>query len=263
MTSARAVRGSVVTRTRPLVVAHRGDSFDCPENTPSAFAAALAAGVDGIELDVRLSRDGIPLICHDATLQRFGGSTQSLRQMTAAQIQAADVGAWKSQRFFGQRVPTLDHVLTQCREITVFIELKATNGPGRTAYHRRLLRAVVEVIAKQRAERRVCVLCFDGGVLEKISRMAPKLRRVRNCERLPQDVDQWLVRQPGLYAACFDRRILTQAVVDTCHGHGVQVFAWSANDAPAAKRLLALHVDAILTDRPAWFVRHLRGEHAT
>ena len=259
MTAARFIRGSGVTRTRPLVVAHRGASFDCPENTSSAFAAALAAGVDGIELDVRLSRDGIPLICHDATLQRFGGSTQSLRQMTAAQIQVVDVGTWKSQRFFGQRVPTLDHVLTQCREITVFIELKATNGPGRTAYHRRLLRAVVEVIAKQRAERRVCVLCFDGGVLEQLSRMAPRLRRVRNCERLPQNVDQWLIRQPALHAACFDRRILTHAVVDTCHGHGVQVFAWSANDAPAANQLRGLGVDAILTDRPAWLVRHLRG----
>ena len=263
MTAARLVRKNKISRILPLMVAHRGDSFSYPENTSIAFASALAAGVDGIELDVRLSRDGIPVICHDATLQRFGGSTQSLRQMTAAHIQAVDVGAWKNQRFVSQRVPMLDQVLNQCREVTVFIELKATNGPGRTAYHRRLLQAVVKVIAKQRAEHRVCLLCFDGGVLQQVSQLAPTVRRVRNCERLPQDVDQWLVRQPGLSAACFDRRILTQAVVDTCHGHGVQVFAWSANDALAAKRLLALNVDAILTDRPAWFVRHLRGEDAT
>lgn len=263
MTAARLMRKNAISRTLPLVVAHRGDSFDCPENTAIAFASALAAGVAGIELDVRLSRDGVPLICHDATLRRFGGSTQSLRQMTAAHIQAVDVGAWKNQRFVSQRVPTLDQVLTQCREVTLFIELKATNGPGRTAYHRRLLRAVVKVIAKQRAERRVCLLCFDRGVLQQISQLAPTVRRVRNCERLPQDVNQWLVRQPGLYAACFDRRILTQSVVDTCHDHTVQVFAWSANDARAANRLQALGVDAILSDRPALVMRHLRGEYAT
>jgi glycerophosphoryl diester phosphodiesterase len=241
------------------VVAHRGDSFSYPENTSIAFAAAIAANVDGIELDVRLSHDGIPMICHDATLQRYGGSTLSLRQMTAAQIQAVDVGAWKRQHFIGQRAPTLDQALTQCRGVTLCIELKATNGPGRTAYHRRLLRAVLDAITRRRAERRVCILCFDGGVLEQISRMAPNLRRVRNCERLPTDLDRWLDRQPGLHAACFDRRILTQAVVDTCHRHGVQVYAWSANDASAANRLMTLGVDAILSDRPAWLVRHLRG----
>lgn len=259
MTAAHLVRKNGISKTLPLVVAHRGDSFSYPENTSIAFASALAAGVDGIELDVRLSRDGIPVICHDATLQRFGGSTQSLRQMTAAHIQAVDVGSWKNQRFVSQRVPTLDQVLNQCREVTVFIELKATNGPGRTAYHRRLLQAVVKVIAKQQAERRVCLLCFDGGVLEQISRMAPKLRRVRNCERLPTDLDVWLVHQPNLHAACFDRQILTQQVVDTCHRHGVQVFAWSANDASAANRLGTLGVDAILSDRPAWLVKHLRS----
>lgn len=248
-----------MTRRHPLIVAHRGDSADHPENTRAAFAAALSAKVDGIELDVRLSRDGVPLICHDDTLARFGGTTRSLRKMTAAQIRAVDVGSWKDARFTDERIPTLEETLGRCRRTTLFIELKATGGRGRTGYHRRLVRSVVQAIAKRGATKRVKILCFDGGVLTEVARLAPHLLRVRNCERLPKNLARWLADQPGLHAACFDRRILTQAVVDTCHVHGVQVFSWTANDAPAADRLRRMGVDAILSDRPGWLASHLRS----
>jgi glycerophosphoryl diester phosphodiesterase len=244
-----------MTTRQPLIVAHRGDSADYPENT----RAALAGKVDGIELDVRLSRDGVPLICHDDTLARFGGTTRSLRKLSAAQIHAVDVGSWKEPRFADERVPTLDETLAQCRRTTLYVELKATGGRGRTVYHRRLVRAVVASITKHNAAKRVRILCFDGGVLAMIARAAPHLLRVRNCERLPKNIERWLDDQPGLHAACFDRRILTKAVVDTCHAHGVQVFSWTANDAAVADRLCRLGVDAILSDRPGWLVQHLRS----
>lgn len=248
-----------MTGRHPLIVAHRGDSADHPENTRAAFAAALAAKVDGIELDVRLSRDGVPLICHDDTLARFGGTTRSLRKMSAVQIRALDVGSWKQARFADERVPTLDEALSQCRRTILCIELKATGGRGRTAYHRRLVRAVVAAITKQRAAKRVRILCFDGGVLAEMARVAPHLSRVRNCERLPKNLKRWLDDQPGLHAACFDRRILTKSVVDTCHALGIQVFSWTANDASATDRLCRLGVDAILSDRPGWLVQYLRS----
>jgi glycerophosphoryl diester phosphodiesterase len=244
---------------RPLIVAHRGDSAGYPENTRAAFAAALAAKVDGIELDVRLSRDGVPLVCHDDTLARFGGTTRSLRKLSAAEIRSVDVGSWKHVRFSDEQVPTLGETLSLCRHTTLYVELKATGGRGRTAYHRRLVRAVVAAIAKHHAEKRVRILCFDAGVLVEVARVAPHLLRVRNCERLPNDLSRWLDGQPGLHAACFDRRILTQAVVDTCHARGVLVFSWTANHASAADRLRKLTVDAILSDRPTWLVRHVRS----
>jgi glycerophosphoryl diester phosphodiesterase len=169
------------------------------------------------------------------------------------------VGTWKNQRFADERIPTLAEILAQCRRTTLYVELKATGGRGRSAYHQRLVRQVAAAIAKAGAAKRVRILCFDSGVLAEVARIAPKLLRVRNCERLPKKLDRWLIDQPGLFAACFDRRILTQAVVDTCHAHGVQVFSWTANDATAADRLTRLGVDAILSDRPGWLVRHVRG----
>lgn len=248
-----------MTTRRPLIVAHRGDSAGCPENTRAAFASALATGVDGIELDVRLSRDGVPLICHDDTLARVGGTTRSLRMLTAAQIRTVDVGTWKHSRFADERVPTLDETLRLCRRTTLYVELKATGGVGRSAYHRRLVRSVASIIANHGAAQRVRILCFDVGVLREMARVAPHLHRVRNCERLPKSLDRWFDEQPGLFAACFDRRILTRSVVDACHTRGLQVFSWTANDTPTAARLTALGVDAILSDRPGWLVRHLRS----
>jgi glycerophosphoryl diester phosphodiesterase len=244
---------------QPLIIAHRGDSAACPENTRAAFRAALAAGVDGVELDVRLSRDGVPVVCHDATLARFGGSSRSLRRIDAAVLAVSDVGSWRSPAFAGETVPSLAEALTLCRNVTVCIELKAVGGIGARAYHRRLVEAVRRVVASQRAWRRVLVLCFSGAVLGLVAAADARLRRVRNCERPPRDPAAWLARQPGLHAVCCDRRILTAAMVQACHGNGVRVFAYSANRAPEADRLRRLGVDAILSDRPGWLAVHLRG----
>jgi glycerophosphoryl diester phosphodiesterase len=83
--------------------------------------------------------------------------------------------------------------------------------------------------------------------------------RVRNCARLPADLGRWLDRQRGLSAACFDHRVLTPAAVAACHRRGLMVFAWTANDAAALRRLRALEVDGVLSDRPGWLVEQVRG----
>lgn len=244
--------------SQPLLIAHRGDSANCPENTLAAFRSALATGVDGIELDVRLSRDGMPMICHDATLVRFGGGRRPLAAQSAEELRRHDMGAWFHPRFAGERMPLLDEVLALTRGAVTCIELKAGGGMGAAA-RSRLVAAVAAAIAHRQAVRRVFVLCFEGETLAELARQAPQVARVRNCERLPADLDRWLDRQRGLTAACFDRRVLTPAAVATCHRRGLMVFAWTANDAAALRRLRALEVDAVLSDRPAWLVGQVRG----
>jgi glycerophosphoryl diester phosphodiesterase len=103
------------------------------------------------------------------------------------------------------------------------------------------------------------VLCFEGATLAELARQAPQVPRVRNCERAPADPERWLARQRGLSAACFDRRVLSPALVAACHRRGLMVFAWTANDPAALRRLRALEVDGVLSDRPAWLVEQVRG----
>ena len=244
--------------SQPLLIAHRGDSASCPENTLAAFRSALATGVDGIELDVRLSRDGVPMVVHDATLVRFGGGRRPLSAQTADELRQHDIGTWFHRRFAEERMPTLDEVLAITRGAVTCIELKAGGGMG-SEHRRRLVAAVVAAIAHRQAVRRVFVLCFEGESLAEVARQAPQVARVRNCERVPADLDRWLDRQCGLTAACFDRRVLNPAVVATCHRRGLMVFSWTANDAVALRRLCALEVDGVLSDRPSWLVAQVRG----
>src|SRR5258707_280502 len=114
---------------RPLVIAHRGDSAHAPENTLVAFPRALAAGCDGTELDVQLSRDGVPVVCHDGTLARYGGGRRAIARLTAAELGRAEVGAWFAPRYRGAGVPMLDAVLRRFgRRTTLLIELKTGRG---------------------------------------------------------------------------------------------------------------------------------------
>jgi len=243
---------------QPWAIAHRGDSANYPENTRMAFRSALAAKVNAIELDVRLSRDGVPLICHDANLSRYGGSRQSIRVMTAQAVCAVDVGRWKSPRFAGETIMTLSAALTLCRDAVVCIELKATAGRGAASYHTRLVKAVIAVVHQERAQHRVRFLCFNAGVLQLCARYAPAIKRVRNCEWLPRDYDAWLKRQQGCAAVCFDRRLVTVNVVAAAQAQGILVYAYSANDKNSVDQLLRCGVDGILSDRPGWLVSYVR-----
>ncbi len=247
------------TKRDCLVIAHRGDSSRCPENTLSAFASAHAAGADGIELDVRLCADGIPVVCHDPTLARFHAGRARLALRTLAELRSLSVGSWFAPRFAAERLPTLLEVLTRFPSLTVFIELKPQTGRSLTAQaaNRRLVDAVIATVAEARAARRVALLCFDPRILALSARRAPHLRRIRNHERPVDAPRPWLDRQPGIAGICFDQRVLTPALVAAARQRGLAVFAYTCNEQAVLTRLRRLALDGLLTDRPAWLTKRL------
>ena len=152
---------------RPLIFAHRGYSSRAPENTMPAFEAAADAGVPGIELDVRLSRDGVPMVIHDADLLRVAGVDATIGELTAAELRAADVGSWVSPDFVGTSVPSLDEVFARFGDLFYYdVEIKHRKGDP-TA----LIEAVIAVVARHRLERRVLVSSFHPGVVSQVRRM--------------------------------------------------------------------------------------------
>ncbi len=139
----------------PLVFAHRGGRALGPENTIPAFARGLAAGADGLELDVHLSRDGVPVVHHDAELDRCTNASGPIRALTAAELSRVDAG-WRfddadgrSWRGRGACVPTLEDVLSRWPDVPAIVEIKA---PGNDA-----AAAVVDVIRRTGSAGRVCV----------------------------------------------------------------------------------------------------------
>lgn len=112
--------------SRPRIVAHRGASFDAPENTLAAFTRAWSLGAEAVELDVRVTSDSKVVVIHDASTQRTGGTDLVVAEHTLAELVAIDVGAWKGAQFAGEQIPTLHDVLaTIPPKRSLFVELKS------------------------------------------------------------------------------------------------------------------------------------------
>lgn len=233
-------------RGRPLVLGHRGASEDAPENTLAAFRLALAQGADGVELDVWRCRSGEVVVLHDEDLRRVAGSPLRVGEATLAELRALDVGAWKSPRFRGERVPLLREVLEALPGAIVNVELKSR---GRDL---RLARAVAGELARAGAEGRVIVSSFDFRLVSAFRLAAPAvpvglLFDGDHPWRLRTALAARLLRAAAVHP---DVALVTPARVARWRRRGLGVNVWTV-DAPAdVERLVALGVDAIVTNAP-------------
>jgi len=116
---------SIAGMIRPFLWAHRGASAQAPENTLAAFSAALESGADGLELDIHLTRDGVPVVIHDETLDRTTDGLGPVARASSRQLQKLDAGSWFSADFFDEPVPFLEDVLnTFGKQLRLNLELK-------------------------------------------------------------------------------------------------------------------------------------------
>jgi glycerophosphoryl diester phosphodiesterase len=220
------------------VFAHRGGAALAPENTLDAFATGLAAGADGIELDVRPSRDGRIVVHHDETLDRTTTMRGPVRQYTAAELARAGV-------------PELGAVLRACRDARVIVEIKV----GDPAFGI----AVVRELCSHGAIERACVGAFRQRVLAAVRREEPSLATSAAREEVRLALYRSWLRCP-VSRPPYDgyqvpersgmTRVVSPRFVADAHAAGLGVQVWTVNDEPRARRLLEWGVDALITDRP-------------
>ncbi|MDX2294080.1 MULTISPECIES: glycerophosphodiester phosphodiesterase family protein [Streptomyces] len=229
------------------VFAHRGASSAAPENTLAAGEVARRAGVEWIENDVRPSRDGVPYVIHDATVDRTTDGTGQVRALTSARIDALDAGSWFAPSFAGARVPTLAAQLADLRERggRLLLEIKGPHSEAEVA-------RIVREVRGQRMADRVLVQSFDAVSLGYVRELAPELPRALLRDRLDADPVA-VARDLGLASYHVSDKGLAArpGAVAELHAAGVAVNVWTVN-APARWRALAeLGVDGVITDRPA------------
>jgi glycerophosphoryl diester phosphodiesterase len=242
----------------PWVIAHRGASRDRPENTHAAFAAALDLPIAGIELDLQLSRDGVPVVFHHRTLARAGRRGRRVHQLDLAELRRLDAGGWFSAGFRGEPLPTLDEVLERCGGRTLLLlEVKARRTVDTAERHLELARRVVDAVHGRHLDDAVYLLSFNPAVLAEIHRIAPDLRCVRNLDE-PIRLNGRGAPPPGTLAAvCVDVRRLTRAFVDQAHRHSLPVLSYTCNSPRTVARAVTAGADALISDRPAWLAGHL------
>lgn len=232
--------------TYPVVrVAHRGASGLCPENTLLAFERAIALGVDAIELDVHLTRDGDLAVIHDERLERTTGGSGYVRDHTAAQLRQLDAG-------LGQAVPLLGEVLAlaEAGGIRLCVEAKGENETECLA----IAEAVVAALGRTGWTGRAIVTSFVPGALRRVRALEPRLATMldpspQDGSLSPREVCEQALAA-GANSLSYDHRLVTRAVADECRLTGLALWPWAPNTAEDIQRLLTLGVPGIETDRP-------------
>lgn len=237
---------------RPFVLGHRGASHAAPQNTLAAFRKAADVGADGIELDVHLSRDGVPVVIHNNSVDATTDGTGLVRELTLAQLKALDAGAHFDEAFMGERIPTLEEVLAEVgSRVLVNIELKA----GQTAA---LVVAVVDLVRRMKMADRVWFSSFKPYALYRARALAPEIP----CGLLygPLNLGTLLLRPFTPHEALHPyKNLLTERSVRRAHRHGLRIFTWTLDDPAVARKFAAWGVDGIITNQPAEILAAVEG----
>jgi len=231
-------------------IAHRGASRDCPENTIAAFDEALRQSCDAIELDLQLTRDGIPVVYHDRTLHKITGRRHRIATRKLDELRRLDAGAWFAPRFAGQRIPTLTEVLARYAGKThLLLELKLRADQ---AIRLRLARTVAQIIRDSGLTEQVHLLCFDPTLLEAAAQAAGEVRTVLNVGRLIPRSAVSVERLTRLDAISVNVRALTRPVVVAARRAGLPLLVFTCNTRTDVERALGAGAAGVISARPGW-----------
>jgi glycerophosphoryl diester phosphodiesterase len=226
---------------RPRIWAHRGASAHAPENTIEAFELARTAGADGIELDVRLDREGNVVVFHDRDLQRLCGRDGCIEQLSSDER--------KALRVRGAGVPLLEEVFHVLGDLELNVELKA-NQPGRNGA---LVAATAKVIRQSGRADQVLVSSFDPFSLLQFYRELPDvaLGFLFGADQTLPIRKGWLARAMGATVLHPEHTLCTAENVKAWHTSGRPVNTWTVDDPAELRRLDELGVDGVFTNDPA------------
>lgn len=238
----------LVTKPGVLVIAHRGDSKVAPENTLPAFASAVKAGADLVELDYLHSADGVPVVCHDGELDRttnacqlWGGTHIRLKTKSLAELRQLDAGSWFNPKFAGTPLPRLDESidLIQSGSMTL-IERK--QGDAATC---------VKLLTDKQLADDVVVQAFDWDYLTDCHKLAPGLvlGALGTNELTPSRLDE--IAQTGAAAVGWNDKFTSGESIKAIHDRGWKAWVYTVDDPARALQLVQAGADGIITNRPA------------
>lgn len=225
-----------------VIIAHRGDSSVAPENTMPAFTSITNAGAKYFEIDIRLSKDGVPVIIHDSTVDRTTNGTGAVAEMTAEELRALDAGSWFSDSFADTRIPTLDEVLAHVADsvVDVVIEYKGTWAQAG-------IQTTVDMIEVAGLKGRVITQSFSEKTVANIAKVAPELP----VGWLTKTIDSSIVSTAqAIGADAVNPSSASSRGVALAHRAKLGVFVWTHDEDPDWEELTAMGVDGIITNRP-------------
>jgi glycerophosphoryl diester phosphodiesterase len=242
------------------IIGHRGACHYFPENTIVSLNGAVGMGAEMVEIDVQLTKDGIPVVFHDEELDRCTDGRGRLAMHTLAELKRLDAGSWFDKKFKGERIPTLEEVLEFCRDrIALNIEIKTEAVTDRTGGG--VEEKCIELAMKNGMSDHVVYSSFDPRVFHHFKELnaevpAAVLYNSREHRgRLPSD----LARELGASAFNCSAKELTPQWMEDCRRSDVPVHVYTINDEDTMREFVAMGVSGIFTNRPDVLAGVVRG----
>lgn len=246
------------------IIAHRGASYDAPENTLAAINLAWKQGANAIEIDVRLTRDHQIVVIHDDNTKRTGGKYGKIKKYSLYELRKFDVGRYKGDQYIHEKIPTLSEVLDTVPEgKRLFIEIKSGT---------QTLQKLSSVLKTGSLEpSQIVLMDFNLNSISSIKTALPQYNALWN----RHFIEIW---GKTIWKPALDRLIskaqragmdglsffagngLNASFINKIKESGMDVYVWTVNDPSEAVLFISHGVDGIMTDRPLWLRQKLYTE---
>lgn len=253
----------------PLIIAHRGASKHAPENTFAAFKRAIDAGADGIELDVRLAKDGVAVVFHDSSLKRIAGRKGKISHFTSKELGSIDAGSWFNRTapkladpsYENESVRTLAETLEFLKGFggRIYIELKCKEADAKA-----LAKAVSSTICDAPLLPQIIVKSFKLSALPYVKKFCPAVRtaalfapKIKNILRKDKHLLR-LATDAGADEISLHYSLATRKLMKKAAKRDLRVIIWTADHPRWIRRALKLGLDAVITNDPARLVERRR-----
>jgi len=237
----------------PIVIAHRGNSGRAPANTMESIRQAVDLGVDMVELDVRISKDGVPVLIHNDTVDETTDGTGAVSSLELAQLKELDAGSWKDERYAGERIPTLMEALEFTKgRVNLSLDLKdeaAIPAMIKAVQQADMVDDVVICGCYEPQAQKIRE--FDGSVTV-LFNTDSRLEELAEREGKSDFVREYIHRacRAKLAALNVDHKYVTPELIRRAHLRALPVWTWTVDDRADMQRLLNMGVDAIYTNWP-------------
>lgn len=231
----------------PRWIAHRGGGTLAPENTLAAIRTGIAHGFRGVEFDVMLTADDVPVLMHDPDFGRTIAGVGSVATTSYAELASRDAGAWFGRGFAGEPVPRYDDVVRFCIANDLWMNVEIKPSPGRELETGRVVGAVTTRLG-QRQSLPMLFSSFAPAALEAARAAAPRVPRGMLFGVLSAGAIE-RARALGCVSVHADHRHVDREAVEQLHAEGLAVMVYTVDEPARAAMLIDWGVDAVCTDR--------------
>ncbi|HAL45082.1 MAG TPA: glycerophosphodiester phosphodiesterase [Phycisphaerales bacterium] len=251
------ILGLAKNKNRCLIIAHRGASFDAPENTVAAIKLAWQMKSPASECDIHLSKDNKIMVMHDANTIRTTGVAMMIKDADSADLRKLDAGSFKAEKYKGEKVPYLEEfieTLTPAKKL--FVEIKC--GPEVLPY-------LEKVINDSGKRKQIVIIGFNWDVVSQAKKVFADIPVYWLVYSGQDDNKQWIPYSEDLIAKAKADSLdglnvhygaLTADFVQKAHQAGLKIFVWTVDDRQDVEKMRSFAVDGITTNKPNLYIQN-------